>query len=489
MGKTICILFIFTCAYVTSYSQEKVLFMENVLNEYCFQSKEARKAHITLKNNSLAFENYKKSFLPVLSYSLNPINFNRSIKSMQNPADGTYTYLEDYMNSSSTGVSMSQLVGPTGGSLSVNSNLNMLSEFSAKRYSFSTSPFSISYNQELFGGYKKYTYTRRIEFMKNDKTVKDYCKSVADIQHQAVMLYMGVLLSDLSQKSAAVNKSISDTLLLVNKSRYENGYITEQDWLQLKLQGVNSDFEAENLKKEYQSALRNFLLFLDLPYADYTVAFPDFDLPVHLDYNEVMMYVDKNNPFSLNIKIQQLQAEQSMYDSKMQNRFNANVSLSYGVNQYADNFIDAYRSPASSQSVSIGFRIPVFNWGINRNKYKIAQNNYEYSVIDIEKETDNFYNTLREKVDNYNFNVELMHISSKAYELAQMRYKQVSHSYNLGQASIYELTTAQKEELSARNTYHEKLQEVWVGYFYLRSASLYDFQKKIELIETIMSKL
>lgn len=256
MGKSICILFIFTCVYVTSYSQEKVLFIENVLNEFCFRSKEARKAHISLKNSLLTFENYKKSFLPVLSYSLSPINFNRSIKSLQNPVDGTYTYLEDYMNSSSTGVSISQKVGPTGGSLSVNSSLNMLSGFSAKRYSFSTSPFSISYNQDLFGGYKKYTYARRIEFLKNDKTVMDYCKSVADIQHQAVVLYMGVLLSDLSQKSAAINKSISDTLLLVNKSRYENGYITEQDWLQLKLQGVNSDFEAENLKKEYQSARR-----------------------------------------------------------------------------------------------------------------------------------------------------------------------------------------------------------------------------------------
>lgn len=482
-------MFVFVCVYAKSYSQEKVIFIEHVLNELCFQSKEARKAHISLKNNLFMFENYKKSFLPVLSYSFSPVNFNRSIKSLQNPVDGTYTYLEDYMNSSSTGISISQKVGPTGGSLSVNSNLNMLSEFSAKRYSFSTSPFSISYNQELFGAYKQYKYTHRIEFLKNDKAVKDYCKLIADIQHEAVVLYMGVLLSDLSQKSAAVNKSISDTLLLVNKSRYENGYITEQDWLQLKLQSVNSDFEAENLKKEYQSALRNFLLFLDVPYEEYVVAFPELDLPVHLDYDEVVSLVDRNNPFSLNSKIRQLQAEQSMHDSKMKNRFNGNISLSYGMNQYADNFIDAYRSPASSQSVSVGFRIPVFNWGINRNTYAIARNNYESSMIDLEKETDNFYNLLREKVDNYNFNVELMQISLRAYELAKMRYRQVSHTYNLGQTSIYELTTAQKEELSARNTYHEKLQEVWVGYFYLRSAALYDFQQKKELTETIMSNL
>lgn len=488
MRKIICIIF-FVCISVWAYPQDNVIFIEHVLDELCFQSKEARKVHISLKNSLLTYENYKKSFLPTLAYTFSPLSFNRSIKSLQNPEDGVYTYLEDYMNSSSTGISITQKVGITGGSLSINSNLNMLSEFSTKRYSFSSNPFSISYNQELFGGYKDYTYTKRIEFLRNEKTVKDYCKSIADIQHQAVVLYMNLLLSDLSCKSAMVNKSISDTLLQVNKSRYENGYITEQDWLQIKLQAMNSDFDAESSKKEYQSSLRDLLLYLDMPYNEYGIAFPEFRLPEHLDYSQTVAFVEKNNPFSLTIRIKQLQAEQSLYSTKLQNRFNGSVNLSYGVNQYADNFVDAYRSPASSQSVSVGFRIPVFNWGINRNNYKIAKNNYESAAIDIEKETDHFYNSIREQVDDYNFNVELMLISEKAYGLAQMRYRQVSNSFNLGQASIYELTSAQKEELSARDMYHAKLKEVWVGYYDLRSVTLYDFEKKQELTDAIISRI
>ena len=64
--------------------------------EWCLSSPSAHKVELSYKNTILRFENYKKGFLPSLSFSLSPINFNRSQKLMQNSTNGNYSYVEDY---------------------------------------------------------------------------------------------------------------------------------------------------------------------------------------------------------------------------------------------------------------------------------------------------------------------------------------------------------------------------------------------------------
>ena len=54
--------------------------LEQVLNEWCLSSPSAKKIKLSYENTLLAFDNYKKQFLPSIAFSLNPVNFNRSQK-------------------------------------------------------------------------------------------------------------------------------------------------------------------------------------------------------------------------------------------------------------------------------------------------------------------------------------------------------------------------------------------------------------------------
>lgn len=122
--KWIIIWFILVPTFL--HGQPYQISLEQVLNEWCLSSPSAKKIKLSYENTLLAFDNYKKQFLPSIAFSLNPVHFNRSQKLMQNAESGNYSYVEDYTNSSSTEIAIRQKIGIIGGELSVSSRLNYL---------------------------------------------------------------------------------------------------------------------------------------------------------------------------------------------------------------------------------------------------------------------------------------------------------------------------------------------------------------------------
>lgn len=147
------ILYFFIVITLPIYAQEaKILSLENVLDDLSLKSPAAKIVKLSFQNELLQFENFKKSFLPSVSFTMNPMNFNRSLKLMQNYKDGSYSYVEDYSGSSTAGIVISQKVSLTGGTITMGSNLNYLRQYSNKSNSFNSIPFSVNYSQQFFWG-------------------------------------------------------------------------------------------------------------------------------------------------------------------------------------------------------------------------------------------------------------------------------------------------------------------------------------------------
>ena len=116
----------------------------------------------------------------------------------------------------------------------------------------------------------------------------------------------------------------------------------------------------------------------------------------------------------------------------------------------------------------------------------MAKNNYQNTLIDLEKEKKIFYDNLKNEIDNFNSNRELLFISKQSLDLAQKQYNLLTRNFYLGEISIIEITNAHKEVLKALQVYCENIKQVWSSYFQLRSLSLYDFINSQSLIERLM---
>lgn len=478
------------CLLVMSMQAQEFITLDKVVNEWCFNSPTAEKIRLAHENTLLSFENYKKGFLPSVSFALNPVAFNRSLRLMQRPDDGSYSYVVDYSNSSNAGITVQQKIGMTGGVLSMNSNLNVLTEFSSQRNSFSTTPLSVNYSQQLFGGYYTYKKMRDMQRAKLVNSAKQYCSDVADMQTQALNIFLELFLADITRKLALKNIRISDTLLVSGKALWQNGHFTEYEYRQVELQANNNQYVYENAMKEYQKSLRQFWAFLgDKDGTDsVNVVMPEFSLPLSVDYDRAERYTRKNSPFALTLETKRLEAEQALFNARLSNRFNGNVNLSYGLNQYADRFSDAYRKPDYSQGVTLGFQIPIFQWGIGRNKIRMAKNVYRNSMLELEEAEVKFANGLKDEISAYSHNVKLYFLSERSYQLSKQQYEMLSRKFRVGKVSVYELTSAQQELYEAMKKYYYSIQSVWNSFFVLRKLTLYDFEKQIELVDLLLKE-
>lgn len=449
----------------------------------------AQKIKLAHENTLLGFENYKKGFLPSVSFSLNPVSFNRSLRLMQRPDDGSYSHVADYSNSSNAGITIQQKIGITGGVLSMNTNLSVLTEFSTQRNSFSTTPLSVNYSQQLVGGYYTYKKMRDMQRIKVINSAKQYCSDMADMQTQALNLFLELFLADITRKLALRNISISDTLLVAGKVLWQNGYFTEYEYKQVELQANNNQYVYENALKEYWKSLRQLWAFLGDKEGNDSVDVitPEFSLPLSVDYDIAEKYAQKNSPFALSQETKRMEAEQALFNAKLSNRFNGSVNLNYGLNQYADRFSDAYRSPDYSQGVAIGFQIPIFQWGISRNKIRMAKNVYRNSMLELEEARIEFENGLKDEISAYNHDVKLYFLSERSYHLSGEQYKMLSRKFQLGKVSVYELTSAQQELYESMKKYYYSIRSVWNSFFALRKVTLYDFRKQAELMDVLLT--
>lgn len=461
-----------------------VVSLQEATEVHVYNTRYVQEKRLAYENSLLEYDNFKKSLLPSISLNLTPVSFNRSMRLLQNYTNGEYSNVEEYSNTSSGNVSISQKIAATGGMLSIGSSLSYLREFTSDNNSFSTSPMYLSYSQSLFGGRRNYLFERSISSLKHDMALKNYCASVSTEQQKILTLYLDAYSCkvDIDFYTQAVD--IGDSLLMYAKIRKESGKITEYDYNQIELQQLDNKMELEKSLYAYDSSIRqlgNELQVQGIELDNLSIA----EFPARIEEAVVMERISKNNPTYQSQELARLNAEYTLHQKRISNRFNANISLSYGLNQYAKTLREAYQHPDQRQSVSITLSIPMFQWGINRNKLKMAENDYKSALLEQESTLDNFKEEIHDNVFNYNMSRELADVATRKYQLAGQQYSFAAARFRVGKIAAIELTNANKEYLQAKQNYLSVLGSLFVNYYKIRHMALYDFIEDKDMAEII----
>lgn len=181
----IILLLYFPCPLLRA---DRPITLEMAINELALKSTSVQVELLRLKNELLTYDNYKKEFLPALQLTTRLVEFNHSLKLLQNALDGNYLNVEDYSTSSSVGMTIQQKIFHTGGTFALNSSVSVLREHSDNRNNFTTTPFYVSYSQSFWGGRKQNIMERSLYRLRYDLALKNYCTSVSSIQQKVLVL-------------------------------------------------------------------------------------------------------------------------------------------------------------------------------------------------------------------------------------------------------------------------------------------------------------
>ena len=119
--------------------------------------------------------------------------------------------------------------------------------------------------------------------------------------------------------------------------------------------------------------------------------------------------------------------------------------------------------------------IPLLDWGKRRGQVKVAESNRELTRLQLRKETTDFNQNLFVLTEQFNNQVDQLHIAIEADTIAQKRYRTNMETFLIGKISTLDLNDAQTSKDDARRKRINELFSYWYYYYQIRSITLWDF--------------
>ena len=187
------------------------------------------------ENNYWRYRTYRSNYNPELVLTGTLPGYVKSVNPVIQP-DGSIDYRQVNNNTVNMQLGLSQVIAPTGGQVTVYSNLNRFDDFNKDPdvSQYSGEPVSIGLRQPIFQ-FNQYIWDRKIKPLEYEESQKRYFAELELISINATRRFFNLLLAQISLEIANKNVNSNDTIYQIAQGRYNLGKITENDLLQLEL--------------------------------------------------------------------------------------------------------------------------------------------------------------------------------------------------------------------------------------------------------------
>ncbi len=445
------------------------------------QSPDALIAKHTFLASYWQFRSYQASYLPSLHFDGNLPNYNREYISQYQPETGGTEFYPINENELMGSLSLRQLIGPTGGSLSLSSDLRRIDNFFSDSSYYQSSLINITYVQPLFQ-YNSLKWERKTEPLKYKEAKKKYIEDMEQVAITANNHFFNLLLAQIEKEVAIINQANYDTLYKIAKGRYNLGKIAENDLLQLELRYLRANSNVKEKELNFENELFRFKSYLRIKDDDkIELIIPDDIKHFTVEYARAIEQARYNNSTVLGFQRRLLEAESEVAVARFQNRFDANLVASYGLNNSRQYIPQLNDNPSDLRGFTLGVSIPILDWGVARGNIKKAESNRELVITAVEQEQIDFDQQVFLLVSRFNMQYQQVLIAAKADTVAQKGYDVTKARYLIGKISITDLNIAQTESNNSKGSYINTLSTYWRNYYELRRLTLYDFELNLPI--------
>jgi outer membrane protein TolC len=440
------------------------------------QSLDALKAKNNYLYNYWDYQSYKSRQMPHLNWQLNPAVYNRRMTMRYDFQNDIDVYREQQTLSSFTGLSLSQNIVATGGRIYLESDIYRLQNFNDGNItSWSSTPVRIGFNQPLFG-FNRYKWEKKISPLKFNRSQQDYLLSSQQVARKATDLYFSYILAKLRCEISKNYVATADTLHQYGTRRFDIASIAREELLDLELSKFNAQIDLAQAEKDLEKVRFSLTSFLGLTDAgEIETVLPGMIDGLLIDLPYAFDMAKKNNPQILRLSQRELEAERSLDMAEKNARFNANLNMSYGLNQTATSINDAYQKPLDQQMVSLNMNIPILDWGDRKGQKLMAQKELEVVNIEVKQSLIDFEQQIKLKVIDFNLQMQVVLSAAKADSLAAQSYELTKQRFMLGKADVMRLNNSMMASQRASEKYINSLATYWRFLFEVQEFTLYDF--------------
>jgi outer membrane protein TolC len=481
------LLFVFVFGFLQA-QEKKVVEVDMTLDDVINLAEQQSLYSFKLKNEYLSsyweYRSYKADRLPSLTLSSTPVNFDRSVSSQFISEDEGYKFVASSDFYSDVSLSLEQIVPFTGGVFDITSSSTRNQNLDNETVEYATVPVSVGFTQSL-NGYNSYAWDAKIEPLKFEQAKLDYLQSLETMSIQVANYFFNVATAEINKHIAEVNYSNADTLYRIGKGRFEIGSLTQDELLDLELSLLNARLAVSSSEISLIEARADLNSYLGID-DDFQVncvipsEVPDLQVPV----DKAVALARERNPDILGYKMDILEADEDVDETRSDNGFSADVSLDLGLNKNDDDLATAYKSPfLQQQQIEVSLSVPIIDWGEGKGEIEMARSDREVVGATVKQALRDFEQDAVVSVLSFNLQKEQVKIAAKADTIAQLGYEVTKQRFLIGKVDVIRLNSARNSLDAARRSYIDALRTYWVSYYGIRELTLYDFENDRPLLE------
>lgn len=474
--KSLFIICLLLLAANSAYAQNAMrLTLQESINYAQDNSPLSRSAKFALLSSKWNYRSFRADLLPTFSINGNAPNFNQSINTVVLD-DGTQVFRSNTQSEASISASVQQEILPTGGSVSLSSTINRLGVFQGENtYFWQSNPLVITLNQPLYQ-FNSLKWRNRTEPLRYKIAQTQFVEDMEDLAINTAQSFFAVLLAQINIEVAEFNLAVNDSIYDIAQGRYNVGKIAENELLQSELTLRNAEGALTTARINYIRSLNSFKLLLGFGLDAQIEVIPPEDAPeVFVTIEKALQLANENNSQALQFRLNEIEAKRNLEQAVRQSLFSANLTASFGLNQTAEDFSDLYRDPQERQFFTVGFQVPIFNWGKQRAQVNAARNNQRRLANDIAYQQQLFDLQVQNTIRDFQQLRNQVTLAAKSDTIAIKRYDVTKNRFLIGKVDITELNIAQRDRDTARRGFISALNNFWAGWYDLRRLTLYDF--------------
>ncbi len=441
----------------------------------------AQMAELNFMSRYWSFRSFRAELLPAVNLNGSLGNYNHSVVEARDPETGEINYVSNNTLNNRLTLSVDQKIALTGGTVSVESSLSRLDQFTYDYVTYNSEPVSIRYVQPLraFNSLKWQKKTAPLEY---EQAKRNYLQSMEQITLQTTHYFFAVLSAQTALDNAKKNFEDSQRMYEISKKRFDIASITKSDLLQLELSKLNAELAIRDNQVAVEVAKFNLKFHLGMMNAAPVELLPPSAIPnISMEYDFVLERALENSTHKLDQSLTQLASEKALAQAKAARGIQMQLNANLGLSQTGPDLSSVYSALIDREVVGLSVSMPIFDWGLSKGRVKMAEAQLDMVKTEIAQKEIQFRQDIMIKVLEFNNQIAQCRVSDQAKSIAQERYEIMVHRFENGGVSVENLNTAQDEMKAATHKYISQLQAFWSAYYEIQKIALYDFVKKEDL--------
>ncbi|MFK7936719.1 MAG: TolC family protein [Saprospiraceae bacterium] len=469
------------CVFAFSFSLQaqaelpQNLQLNDLLERATDSSLQRYEAQRDLRLAQLDFQIFQADFKPQITGFANLPNYSRSFSEVTQP-DGTIAFQPIQNNNSSVSVLATQRLASTGGTVFFQSNLQRFDDFGNDATSYNGLPFRLGISQPLFA-FNSWKWERKTAPLQQQVATKKYAFDREQIRVEASRLFFDLLVANQNLEIAKTNLSNNVELVKIAEERFELGKISQNDLLQLKLEGVTARRSQQTAQQAVRLASANIYNYLGISYNEQIIQpeIPAMTTEITVTNEQAQQFATQHRFENDDYLLQILQAERELERTQKDAGLNMDLTASIGYSRSAQDVETIYSNPQREEFLQVSLNVPILNWGRDKARIEQQQIGLDFTRQSIDRQRQQLTTEIQNTVYQMQTVQEQLALAKELQELTQQRFTIARESFVLGAISTTELGIAQQEKDFALRDYILTLRNYWISFYELRRNTLYDF--------------